>query len=116
MNRLSLTNIAISLLQINEDISSHFKNPYNTKISDFIMYDFDQMWGNTSGGFEGIGGSAMTKQRTYVFIPQIANEDCIVYFGGRYAYSCPRTAIFLEDVEKREVKGCKSNSCYFSSN
>lgn len=77
------------------------------------METFAQTWGNTSGGFEGIGGSAITEQRTYVFIPiSPTDEYCQVYFGDRFAYSVPMSKKFLEDVKNRNVAGCKHKQIY----
>lgn len=79
--------------------------------NDFDVYIFEQMWGNTSGGFEGIGGSAMTTQTTYVLIPKF-DHDCLVFFGGRFAYKAPYSKKFAEDVAKGNVRG-KSGSGYY---
>lgn len=62
--------------------------------------------GNTSGGFESMGGSAMTTQRTYVFVPTHTFDDkCFVYFGGSFAYTVPYSEEFMSDVINRSVKG-----------
>jgi hypothetical protein len=69
--------------------------------------------GNTSGGFEGFGGSAMTNQRTYVFVPLTANdEECLVFFGGKFAYHAPYNDVFMEDVTKQNVVGVREKSKY----
>lgn len=113
MRDFSLTEMALDLLTINEEIHMHFKNPMTTRIKDFELYTFEQSWGNTSGGFEGIGGSAMTNQRTYVLIPTFdENELCIVYFGRRYAYSTPYSKIFMEDVLNQKIAGLSTKSKY----
>jgi len=79
--------------------------------NDFEVYIFEQLWGNTSGGFEGIGGSAMTTQTTYVLIPKF-DHDCLVFFGGRFAYKAPYNEKFKEDVAKGNIRG-KSGSDYY---
>lgn len=114
-NELNLVTIARELLAIHEEFPYHLKDYEKHNISDFEMETFTQTWGNTSGGFEGIGGSAMTSQRTYVFIPVTADEDCQIYFGGRFAYSVPLTNAFIEDVKNRHVKGLHHKSKYFES-
>ena len=63
-------------------------------------------YGSTCGGFEGIGGSAMTVQRTWVFLPKIDNEDVHVYFDNRYAYSIPKgNKAFMKDLAKNSIAG-----------
>lgn len=75
----------------------------------YKLYTFEQVWGSTSGGFEGFGGQSMTTQRTYVFVPEGDIDDrCHVYFGGRYAYSPPLTERFMNDVRAESVKGVHS--------
>lgn len=102
MNGFSLIHTAMELLCIDEDIRFRFKNR-NTRVSDFEMFDFMQTWGSTSLGFGGIGGQAMTSARTYVFVPVECEEECFVYFAGRFAYSVPYSQIFMEDVRNGRV-------------
>lgn len=107
MGELNLRDMAIELLSIDRNFYNYVKEPYKTRISDFELYTFVQMWGNTSGGFEGIGGSAMTNQRTYVFVPvpNIGKENCLVFFGGRFAYCVPYSEKFMKDVINQDVAG-----------
>ena len=111
MSRLDLVETAMDLLTIYKDIPYRFEHR-ETKICDFEMETFTQMWGNTSGGFESIGGCAMTTQRTYVFIPISCNDNCIVYFEGRFAYSVPYSDIFIKDAKERKVAGCRHMGKY----
>ena len=92
----------MELLCIDEDIRFRFKNR-NTRISDFEMFDFTQVWGDTTLGFGGIGGQAMTSARTYVFVPVSCEEECFVYFAGKFAYSVPYSRTFMEDVRNGRV-------------
>lgn len=113
MSRLNLIDIAIEILWIKNDIEYKLENK-GTKISNYTMETFTQIWGNTSGGFESIGGCAMTTQRTYVFIPESHDGDCMVYFGGRFAYSVPYSETFIKDVKERNIAGCANyHSIYF---
>ena len=105
MGELNLIQIARELLAIHEEFPYHLKNYDDNNINDFEMETFTQLWGNTSGGFESIGGAAMTTQRTYVFIPIVEDEDCQVYFGGAYAYSVPYSEEFEKDVRNHNVAG-----------
>ena len=111
-NGLNLVKMAKELLTIHEDFLFHSKH-IETNIEDFTMETFIQTWMNTSGGFEEIGGSAITEQRTYVFIPiSPTDEYCQVYFGDRFAYSVPVLDVFLEDVRSQSVAGCKHKNKY----
>jgi hypothetical protein len=105
MGELNLIQIARELLAIHEEFPYHLKNYNDNSIRDFVMETFTQLWGNTSGGFESIGGAAMTIQRTYVFIPTVNDEDCQVYFGGAYTYSVPYSKEFEDDVKAHNVAG-----------
>lgn len=52
---------------------------------EFEMYMFPQMWGDTSLGFGGIGGQAMTSAYTTVIIDNNTGWHG-VFFGERLAY------------------------------
>lgn len=112
MNNLNLVQTAREILAINEDFLNHLNNPYIHSLADYQMENFVQNWGNTSGGFESIGGDSMTSQRTYVFIPFVDKEDCHVYFAGIYAYSVPMSDKFMEDVKNHNIKGLKHKNYY----
>jgi hypothetical protein len=47
----------------------------------------NQMWGNTSCGWEGMGGSAMTKAYTVIIENKEYGMACI-YYSGKLAYIC----------------------------
>lgn len=100
-----LTKTAKELLMINEDLPFRFdysKTPRPT-VDDFEMYTFTQTWGSTTLGFGGVGGQAFTTARTYVFVPQSCDEDCYVYFGGRFAYSVPYSEVLMQDIKNECV-------------
>lgn len=116
MGDLNLRNMAIEILSIDREFYFHV-NPesYNKGLrqADYEMYTFEQVWGNTSGGFEGIGGSAMTTQRTYVFIPNHQFDDnCMIFFGGRFAYSVPYSREFMDDVAGCRIEGKSKSGKY----
>lgn len=102
-----LTRMAKELLIIDEDFPMRVNlKRYKATPQDFTLHTFEQMWGSTAGGFdEGvISGAAMTTQRVYVFIPREPNtEDCIVYFGDRFAYKVPLSDKFVKDVKNENV-------------
>lgn len=114
MNNLNLTSMAIELLQIEQYFSNYLKEPRKNSVCDFELLTFVQTWGNTSGGFEGIGGSAMTEQRTYIFVPTTAteSEECLVFFGGKFAYYAPLNETFKKDIQNQSVAGVSSKSKY----
>ena len=95
-----LTKMAREILSIEEDLQ--FRLDYSEKphptLDDFELYTFEQVWGSTSLGFGGIGGSAITSARTYVFVPINCNQKCLVYFGGRFAYKAVYCEKFKEDL------------------
>jgi len=112
MNDLSLTHMAMELLQINEDFPFRLENPQNTRISDFELYDFAQIWGDTTCGFGGVGGQMMTATRTYVLVPISCDEKCLVYFGSRFAYVVPYSQTFIEDVRSGHVESVYKKGKY----
>ncbi len=113
MNELNLVTMARELLSIHENISAYVKNPTKTRVSDFELETFVQTWGNTSGGFGGFGGSAMTSQRTYVFVPMYDDgEKCLVFFGSRFAYKADCCDKFKEDLYKRQISGVAGSGKY----
>ena len=112
MSRLDLVDTAIELLAISQDIPYRLLKNKDKNLSDYKMETFTQIWGNTSGGFESIGGSSITEQRTYVFLPIYINDNCLVYFGGNFAYSVPCSDIFIKDVRERRIAGCRHKDKY----
>lgn len=76
--------------------------------TDGNLYDFDQLWGSTALGFGGCGGSAMTWERTYVFIPR-GIEQAYVFFGGTFAYAT-KYGSKLNDRFWEDVKNCQMAS------
>ena len=100
-----LTKMARELLIIDEDLPFRFQDPYYTRIDNFELYTFEQVWGDTTCGFGGIGGQAITTARTYVFVPMDVNEKCYVYIGGRFAYSCEWSEAFEKDLMNQNVAG-----------
>lgn len=73
----------------------------------FTLYTLTQLWGSTTGGFDGIGGSAMTYQNTIVLVPRFTH-DALVFFGGRFAYKTPVTELFMNDLAHGSIPGVGS--------
>jgi len=75
----------------------------------FQLESFVQIWGNTSGGHEGIGGSAMTSQLTVV----LWNEKrAFIFFDGNYGYkirfSLVNKELFFKDLHNKNIAGAIS--------
>ena len=101
----TLTKIARELLTIDEDLPFRFKDLYHTRIDDFELYTFEQSWPDTTCGFGGVGGQAITTAITYVFVPVSVDEKCYVYIGGKFAYSCDWSETFKKDLMNQNVAG-----------
>ncbi len=116
MNKL--TKMAKQLLQIEEDVWFRFdySNGECPKIDDFKLYYFEQTWGDTSCGFGGIAGQAITTENTYVFIPIGVNQKCFVYFGERFAYAADATEEFWNDVKSRNMTPVYQKGRYLKNN
>ena len=114
-----LTDLAIEVLLVEKDIPFRIdyskEDPlYRFNINDFSVYIFEQTWGSTALGFDGMGGQAMTTANTIVLIPINNNQDCFVYFAGRFAYSVPYSDIFGNDVMNYSVVGVNQISKYIN--
>ena len=106
----SLTNVAIDLLVIAQYMRKEFYK--DADYDDGDLYDFDQTWGSTALGFGGMGGQAITTARTYVFIPRGTN-NAYVFFGNRFAYSCPINDKFREDLDKHRMASVMERGRYY---
>lgn len=112
------TDTALHLLLIEKDIFNRFdysKENKHFRISadDFDMFIFEQTWGSTALGFGGgIGGQKITAANTYVFIPITCNQNCFVYFDGRFAYQVPYSKSFAEDVRNYSMKSVNQSRLY----
>lgn len=98
------------LISIAEDLRYRFGIYYPDSNAD--LYDFDQTWASTALGFGGVGGSALTTERTYVFIPNTLEDEAFVFFGGTYAYTANLTDAFWEDIKKKDMAKVKESGKY----
>jgi hypothetical protein len=66
-----------------------------------------QTWGNTSGGWQGMGGSAMTSTYTVIIENNWYDFACI-YYSGKLAYICEMDDQYKEHVTNgyRTLPGC----------
>ena len=92
-----LSELAITSIRVNDYLSSY-------KIVDVMeVFVFEQVWGSTTLGFGGWGGSTITSAWTHV----VATYDgkFIVFFNGRHAYTVDSaTKNFTEDLAKQNMK------------
>ena len=96
-----LTEMARQILCIESDLPHRLNYAMSRPtIDDFEFYQFEQAWADTTTGFGGIGGQAITIENTYVFVPLLDDQKCHVYFGGRFAYSVPYSGVFMDDVRR----------------
>ncbi len=95
---------------IHRDLPAHDgkrPRPYDCEV--FAM--FPQTWGDTSLGFGGVGGQAMTMAYTTIITD---GAVFAVYFGQRFAYLIGRERInldaFRRDVANRDMaEVCKAS-------
>lgn len=116
-----LTDLAIEVLLVEKDIPLRIdylrEDPlYRFNINDFSIYTFEQTWGSTALGFGGMGGQAMTTANTIVLVPIKNNQDCFVYFAGRFAYSVPYSNTFGDDVKNYRMASVNGMSKYINKN
>lgn len=111
-----LTRMAKEILLIEDDLP--YRLDYNQKqrptVDDFELHTFEQTWESTALGFGGMGGQSITSAQTYVFVPMTCDDNCFVYFAGRYAYSVPYSRLFMEDVAACNVASVAGSRKYFT--
>ena len=79
---------------------------------EITMYMFPQIWGDTSLGFGGIGGQAITTAYTTVIIESNSNY-CGVFFNERLAYVVKNpNSMFWEDVQKYKMSDVAHSGKY----
>ena len=94
------------------EIAEFCRDRFGVYYADGQLYDFDQTWASTALGFGGVGGAALTTERTYVFIPNSLEDEAFVFFGGTYAYTANLTDAFWEDIEKKDMAKVKESGKY----
>ena len=92
-----------------------FRVLYGYDKQDITIKVFEQMWGNTSCGFEGVGGCVMTTQMTYVIYSR-QFKSYHIFFDGKLAYSLEdekyNEEMFTEDLKNENIKGLESSKIY----
>lgn len=75
--------------------TTHTRRPYTDEVTVIL---FNQTWGSTTLGYDGIGGAAMTD--AYTVVVEFQDTYC-VYFGcGRLAYKIDARQLTSESLEK----------------
>ena len=74
---------------------------------DLDIHLWKQSWSDTSCGFGGIGGQAITRAYTLVFIDEYLHlGGAVVYHNFRFAGHVQRpNHRFFEDVQRRQIRG-----------
>ena len=106
---MQLIKMAKELLEISQQLRIRFS--YDIDYDEGDLYDFDQTWASTALGFGGIGGSALTTARTYVFIP-LNYDKAFVFFGSTFAYECKINDCFREDMRKKRMASVMESGRY----
>lgn len=99
----------LSIATIN--VSDYISNKYN--LSEVAqVFAFEQVWGSTSLGFNGIGGSTMTSAWTHVVFTYDGKRH--VFFNGRHAYTVDSAnEKFMEDLVKQNMQSVDgARKCY----
>lgn len=108
---MNLITTATELLNISQLLRRY---SYDRDYDNGDLYDFDQVWGSTALGFDGVGGSAMTTARTYVFVPGGLNT-ALVFFRDRFAYQIDNpNEQFWEDVQNHNMASVRESGRYES--
>ena len=110
MGKMSLIQMAQEIL----DIAQYMKQYKIFNSDEGKLCVFDQTWGSTALGFGGVGGSAMTTARTYVFMPDWS-DNAYVFFGGRFAYKTQINERFKEDMKNHRMASVMESGRYNES-
>lgn len=101
--------------QLVSDTPEKLKEYWETKISpksgnhlvrywnDVNLHLVSQMWGNTSGGWQGMGGSAMTTRYT-IIIENNWFGLAYIYYEGQLAYVCEMDEKY-DEYKKQSYRG-----------
>lgn len=93
------------------NVNDYISNKYN--ISDIVhVFVFEQVWGSTSLGFGGIGGSTMTSAWTHVI--STVDGKYHIFFNGRHAYTVDSAnEIFKDDLMNQNMRSVDDAIKYY---
>lgn len=87
--------------------TTHTRRPYTDEVNVTL---FNQTWGSTALGYDGIGGSAMTD--AYTVIVELNGVFCVYFGSGRLAYKIDIGKLtdvsyeeFCKDLDTRNMPG-----------
>lgn len=86
----SYNDLSYTITQMGGDYKDILKEYFKDHTNHWSFADFhiiQTTWGNTSGGWQGIGGAAMTTNYTVVIENKMMSA-AFIYFGGKLAYIC----------------------------
>ena len=91
---------------VKRETSTHLTHGEYVQWKEIDLHVVPQTWGNTSGGWQGIGGSAMTK--AYTVIIENGFGFACVYYNGELAYICEMDEKYQEMISKGydRLPGC----------
>jgi hypothetical protein len=75
----------------------------------YNIHIVSQTWENTSGGWQSIGGAAMTTQFT-IIIEHIFSNSVWVFYSGKLAYICTMDSLYNKYKGQLEHLPGKSNA------
>lgn len=92
------------------------KRTRRLRIDEMEVIMFPQTWSDTSLGFGGMAGQAMSAAYTVIVTSRISSE-CLVYVGGRLAHKASRKfqtgyKLLQEDIAAQSVKGGAQRNAY----
>lgn len=85
---IEVSNRIEKLLEDFKSDKDYWKSPVYNNWNFIEIHISNQVWGSTSCGWGGMGGSAMTAQ-TNIIIYNLYIKQAFVYWGGELAYVCP---------------------------
>jgi len=87
--------------EIEQQLNDFVKNEDCYKDS-VDIYVFPQLWGSTTLGYTGWGGSAMRKSHTIVFYNNETN-NAVVSYGGRFIRINNVNSLFIDDLKRNQI-------------
>ena len=95
-------NLIKQILSVQKTMSDYEEIDTNIGFNDWWVEIFPQVWGNTSGGMEGIGGCALTVQNTCV----VYNDEYVyVFFNGQFGYVVNMNSVVKKDITDKSMAG-----------
>ena len=97
MNKTDIGTLIVELAEVNQYLKDNNINRYE-------VYCFPQIWTNTSGGFESIGGSTVVTHNTIVILEK-PSRIYHIFFKGEYGYTVDHNNRFIYDLNNHDIAG-----------